>query len=73
MRLGSMFTLFLSLMIGFVDIDAMLYITDLVFEDVVTDCNLGIIEILLCRVGRVENDELTVRLVSYVMSYLCVT
>ena len=37
-------------MIGFVDIDAMLYITDSVFEDVVTDCNLGIIEILLCRV-----------------------
>ena len=60
MQLESVFTLFLSLMIGFVDIDAMLYITDSVFEDVVTNCNLGIIEILLCRVGRVENNELTI-------------
>ena len=66
MRLGSVFMLFLSLMIGFVDIDAMLYITDSIFEDVVTDCNLGIIEILLCRVGRVENNKFNIDSSGYI-------
>ena len=46
--------------IGFVDGDAMICVSDSVFEVVVTDCNLGFVEISLCRVGRVENGEFNV-------------
>ena len=51
MRLGSVGTLFLLSSIGFVDVDAVICVTDSVIKVIVTDFNVGFV---VCHhVGRV--------------------